>query len=192
MKMYRKRLFSYFNDELTFLQNQEVELARKDGLSEKQIQLFASGEYNFLQMQEIRQILCENPEKKSYKYFLNSDLNYIQIREIGDKVKNHEKLHVSFLSKKIVGAFLLITIMLFVMLFVPIYTKPSLYLKQDIVKLSQGESFYPMKYIYTYSGKGKLILPNVVDTNKKGNQIVVYRLITKEKKIEKILLIKIE
>lgn len=187
--MNTKTMISYFESELTPLQNKEIQEGIKNGLSKKQVMTYASKEYNFLQMEQLRLALEHQLDKTKMKYLYDSSLSYLTMKEIREKLENNEILDIKVSRKNVIHSFLIVSILLMFTLFVPVYSKPRLMLKEDSITLKQGESFNPMSYIQLYTGKGKLIIPSVVDTKKKGNQIVIYRLITDEKTIDKILLI---
>lgn len=186
--MNTKSLLATFESELTYLQQKEIEEGKKKGLSDKQISLYSGREYNFLQMKEIRLALEHGIEMRDVRKMLDSSLSFEKMREIRLQLENKEKVIV---HRNVMPVFIVVIVLLFVTLFVPVYSKPYLSLKKDCIELKQGDTFEAMAYIDKFRGKGKLIVPSNVDTNKKGNQIVVYKLITDEKEIEKTLLIKI-
>lgn len=186
--MNTKLLLATFESELTYLQQKEIEEGKRNGLNDKQISLYSGREYNFLQMKEIRLALEHGIEVKGVRKMLDSSLSFERMREIRIQLENKEKVIV---HRNVMPVFIAVIVLLFITLFVPVYSKPYLSLKKDCIELKQGDTFEAMSYIDKFRGKGKLIVPSNVDTSKKGNQIVVYKLITDEKEIEKVLLIKI-
>lgn len=187
--MNKKTIFSYFTNELSPLQKEQLLFAKQDSINDKYIGILSSGEYNFKQMEQIRLALKHKIDSSKMKYLLDSSLSHETMEDIRMKLENNEVLDISISHKRVIHTFIVVSVLLMIALFVPVYSKPRLLLKEDSITLQQDESFDAMKYIQIYTGKGRLIIPSVVDTNKKGNQVVVYRLITDEKTIEKILLI---
>lgn len=184
-----KTIISYFENELTPLQNIEIQEGIKNGLSKKQVMTYASKEYNFLQMEQLRLALEHQLDKTKMKCLYDSSLPFQTMKEIREKLEKNEIINEKIIHKNVIHSFLFVSVLLMITLFVPVYSKPRLLLKEDSITLKQGETFNPMSYIQLYTGKGKLIIPSAVETNEKGNQIVVYRLITDEKTIDKMLLI---
>lgn len=187
--MNTKTMISYFESELTPLQNYEIQEGIKNGLSKKQVMTYASKEYNFLQMEQLRLALEHRLNRTEMKYLYDSSLSYITMKEIREKLENNERIDIKISHKNVIHSFLIVSILLMITLFLPVYSKPRLLLKEDSITLKQGDTFNPMSYIQLYTGKGKLIVPSSINTNEKGNQIAIYRLITVEKTIDKILLI---
>lgn len=190
--MIRKKIFASFTTELTFLQKQEIEKGIRAGLKEAEIRHFASSEFNHLQMQEIRLAFENGLDVKKIKRMCHSSLSYKWMKWMRLEMEKGKKVEDLYLKKQIVMLLIVCLSALFVNLFVPVEQDPYLTLTHSSVQLVVGDPFQPMDYIESYSKtKGTLILPDNVDTSKEGDQIAVYRLMSKDTLIEKILYISV-
>ncbi len=185
-----KTILACFENELTFLQTKEVELGFKHGLKKEDVKIYASREYNHLQMRELRLCLEYGIEKKKMKRILHSDVSYLKMKEMRLKLEKGEKIAID-LRRYVPLCMIGVCLCLFVTMF-PV-NEASLELKTDSITLQCGEIFEPMSYIKSFSSKkGQLILPSSIDTSKQGNHVVIYRLKTTSKDIEKVLYVKVE
>ena len=183
---YVKKFLSCFTSEFTCLQKEEIRIGFANGLSEKQVIVYASCEFNHLQMEQMRLALEHGVAWKDVKRSMHADMC----------VKKMQEVRLSLESGLFVGrdyvhlCFPIVMLSLLVCLFLTLYgnEKPHLRLKKDTVTLSCGEVFEPMEYIDSFSSyRGQLVLPSTIDTNQPGNHVAVYRLKTKHETLEKIL-----
>ena len=186
-----KMIMACFESELTFLQKKEIELGIKHGLKEKEIKLYGAREYNYLQMREIRLGFEHGIEYKQIKKYMNPEISFERMVQIRMQLEAGEKVKIDY--QRYIPLFVFVCFLLLFTLF-PIETqKPYLELKSDTITLECGESFDPMAYVKSYSSmKGELILPSTIDTNVKGNYVVVYRFRTVKEEIEKLLYVKVQ
>lgn len=186
-----KMIMACFESELTFLQKKEIELGIKHGLKEKEIKLYASREYNYLQMREIRLCFEQGIEYKQIKKYMNAEIQFERMHQMRMQIEAGEKVKMDY--QRYSPLFVFVCLLLLFTLFPMETQKPYLELKSDTVTLECGESFDPMAYVKSYSSmKGELILPSTIDTNQKGNYVVVYRFRTIKEEIEKLLYITVK
>lgn len=183
-----KTLYACFDPELTYLQTQEIEEGKKAGLTDQQIQAFSFSAYNYLQMKELRLALQSGMDKKRIKCMFRPALSHETMHWMRMQLENGEKVDDVIFKKHLIAFFLSLILLLSFTLFMPSYEAPYLELKEDSIHLQIGEAFHPMEYIEGYSrGKGQLILPEMIDTQKEGDYVLVYKLMSKDTLIEKVL-----
>ncbi len=186
-----KMMMACFETELTYLQKKEIEIGRKHGLKEKEINLYASREYNYLQMREIRLCFEHGIEYKKIKKYMNAEISFERMHQIRMQLEAGKKVKIDY--QRYVPVFLFVSFLLFLSLFPMEEQKPYLELVSDTVVLQCGQSFDPMSYVKSFSSlKGELILPSSIDTNQRGNYVVVYRFRTVKEEIEKLLYVKVQ
>lgn len=183
-----KTLYACFDNELTYLQAHEIAEAKKAGLTDQQIQSFSFPAYNHLQMKEIRLALQNGTDTKKMRCMLRPGLSYEAMHWMRLRLEKGEKVDDIILKKNLVVVFVVLIVLLSLVLYMPPYEAPYLELKQDSVILETGAPFHPMEYIEGYSrGKGQLILPESIDTQKEGEYVLVYKLMSDDTLIEKVL-----
>lgn len=183
-----KTLYAYFDNDLTYLQNKEIEEARKAGLSDQEIQTFSFSAYNHLQMKELRLALQSGMDIKKMRCMFRPGLSHEMMHWMRLQLEKGEKVEDIILKKHLVMIFVILLVLLALTLYMPVYEEPYLELKEDSITLEVGDPFHPMAYIEGYSrGKGQLILPETIDTEKEGNYVLVYKLMSKDTLIEKVL-----
>lgn len=186
--MIAKMIFSYFDNELTYLQLREIDEAKKAGLTEEDICILSQGGYNHLQMHEIRLALQKGIDQKKMRCMFHPSLSYETMHYIRLQLEKGEDVDDIIFKKQLIAFFLFLLLLLGLTLFMPAHEEPFLELKSDSVILEVGEAFHPMEYIDSYSrGKGQLILPETIDTQKEGNYVLVYKLMSEDTLIEKVL-----
>lgn len=177
------------------LQKEQIELGRKEGLSERQIRLYAKHRYSFLQMQEIRTALADgfsirDVRKLCRPWYSDRDMEKIRLR-LKNKEKNPSGMSVRTWCAG--AALLVLGAALIISGYIRISERPDLSLSAAAVTLKAGEPFEPMKYVASCSQKAeKLSLPSGVDTLSPGTKAAVYRLKAGQEEITRILLVKVE
>ncbi len=186
-----KMIMACFETELTYLQKKEIEIGRKHRLKEKEINLYASREYNHLQMREMRLCFEHGIEYKKIKKYMNAEISFERMHQMRMQLEAGKKVKIDY--QRYVPVFLFVSFLLFLSLFPMEEQKPYLELVSDTVVLQCGQSFDPMSYVKSFSSlKGELILPSLIDTNQRGNYVVVYRFRTVKEEIEKLLYVKVQ
>lgn len=175
-----KMLYACFDTELTFLQKQQVLLGKKNGLSNTQIQMYASREFNYLQMEQIRLAFQQGVSEKVIHKMCHAHLSIDTLHAL----RTNEKQTIHNTRKYVIW---------FALLFVSIVwmipkEQPYFSLTQEEVTIHVGDPFDPMQYIDTYSyTKGRIEIPQMISTDTSGHYICVYRFISQNVKIEKVL-----
>lgn len=191
--MFGKDMTMVFDDSFFFLQRREIAESRNCGLDEEQIRLFAKHCYNHEQMHEIRLALEHGYDRNQIKAMLRSDIVAEDMRDMRKRIEHGEIVKRKQSAAGLLKIVFLFLLILFVILFSWAGRNDSrLDLKTDTVVLKKGEVFEPMAYVSSYAGrKGRLILPEVISTEKQGTQIVVYRLQCGGQEIRKTLRVEI-
>lgn len=184
-----KTIYACFDSELTFLQNQEIEIGRRSGLSEKNIQKYACREYNFLQMEQIRLAFQQGLDWKYVKYICNPTLRIEQMK----LYRKNPLLALIDRKKKWIVRICIGCICFCISIYCFYrYEEPYLKLKHETVNMKVGDTFSPMEYIDSYSNQyGELILPQPIDTSKSGNYVLLYTLLVGNTQIEKVLYVNV-
>ena len=175
-------------NQMTLLQNEQIELGTKNGLSEKQIRLYAKKKYNFLQMQELRQGLEAGLTRKQMRILLHGSLSHQEMNALRTAMEKGEipyRPYPWILTECVLAAVLA---GLGAGSMRMVQDRPYLYLEKEQIRLKQGEAFDPSAYIRSVSNRrGKLILPVDLDTSSPGHKAAVYRLVSREGEIIRIL-----
>ena len=175
--MFRK-ICAIFTQDLTYLQEKELEEALYHGLSDRQIAFLSRQGWNHEKMHEARLCLQDGIPIKQIKKLMRLETDEIRTKrkqiERGEIVElksfRWETLSMCMVS---IGV-----ICLLLSGFIQSRNKPYLHLKTDSVLLKKGETFDPMSYVESYSSSHRrLYLPEAVNTSKEGSYMVVYKLV---------------
>ena len=159
---------------LGILQQEQIELGRKSGLSTAQIKLYAKPRYNFLQMQEIRLALEAGASPKEIKMNYRENVSHQameKLRQEGD----YQKDNFSLAPYYIVGV---LSILLIIGFIIGSYFRiqDDLYINfiHDEIVLSSAQELQPFNYVVNYHPKGQLSVLNNLGADEEG--VLVYRL----------------
>lgn len=176
------------NRKLTLLQNEQIELGRKHGLQEKQIRLYAKPSYNFLQMQELRTAMENGITGRNLRFLLKPSLSHQEMSRIRRCLEQGQQPLIPYPYGKILTAAAAVLMGLGIVALEAVHDRPYLLLNRESVTLKQGDVFDASSYIERDDNRaGKLILPVDVDTSEPGRKAAVYRYVTDEGEIVRIL-----
>ncbi len=185
---YQRRSFSY-------LQNEQVELGRENGLSEQQIREYAKPCFNFRQMQEIRLAIENNTNAHQRKAMRHMYLDAEQMKKMRLKLEHGELLINPAIPAQVIytGLISLLLCLGLGTLCTLASQGPYLKLNSETVTLKVDEAFEPIKYIDSVSEKkGTLLLPEHLDTSAEGNYLAVYHLLSQGEDIIRTLTVNIK
>jgi|GEM_PF-1594677 len=170
--------------EMTFLQRQELEYARKAGLSAEQISLLGSG-FNFLQMQEIRKALQAGMAEAEIRRYAHPWISNADMAEIFGCLQRHEPVPEPE-EKPPAGRRHRSRILLIPLLAVPACMAAAIHpradaaeplaLKLQEVTIPCGTVFDPSLYAEISDPSGDLILPPSFHAERPENRIALYQL----------------
>lgn len=171
-------------DTLTFLQQKEIESARKTGISDEHLAICLDNHLNYLQIREVCRAIKDGVDICDIKRAAQAHVSSQDMEELFRCLKNGEEPMIQLSSyreprrfsrtAKIACCAAGLAILL---MFVPqpeTETAEVLTLTADEIVLSCGEIFYPEKYILSGTQSGKLKLPSSFHAEKPENRIVLY------------------
>lgn len=193
--VYGKELYAGFHQEYSLLQKSEIKKGMDDGLTIQEVEKYASPAYNFMQMKEIRTAIEEKIPEKEYAVMCDPAISAEEMKEMrirlahGQIVRRHGTVW-----RMAVGSVCVLGLVGYLgyAMFAP-KQMPELTLSSQEITLSVGEQFEPMYYIQNYNGEdGQLILPEFVSTGTAGRKAAVYRLLTKDTELVRILYVNVK
>lgn len=193
-----KQLDRYDRLNLNVFQLREIQIAFQNGLTEDQVDVFATGEFDSLQMKEIRlgyEMGLTQEQILSYANpAIDADaMNHMRIsidRNTGLSEKKRADLNQKkWKTRMMIAVFILTCISIGISAILVneeaklYFQKLNLVLVDDTIELQTGEAFYPMEYVseYTQDENVELILPEGIDTTHPGCIKVMYKLKNKRK-----------
>ena len=151
------------------LQQEQIDLGKKHGLSNKQVHIYAKEKYDFLQMQEMRLALEEGMHPLKVRLFFTSRKTH----EVMEKLRESEKDEVVEPVPYFVAISCAVVIVICIIgaLFVYMHFEPDFLLKESVIYIRKGERINPLSYI-DEEFKDKV---EIIEKQKEnGNHVVVY------------------
>lgn len=186
----------------TPLQEAEINLGYEHNLEKREVRIYAKKKFNHLQMQEIRLGFEYGLSIKEVKKYARAWIPYYQMKELREEIMLGDRANVPTimpggLTKDIYlyGSFVCILgIFAFGYLFQTIFTERlNLELTEEWIELDGSTPFQPEAYIQSYTKENtKLILPDKIDFRVPGQRVVLYQLLRKDEKVERLLRIRIK
>ena len=184
---YQKSVFSC-------LQNEQIEIGRENGLSEKEISEYAKPYYNFMQMQQIRLAIEHDTDPEQRKGMRHFRYSAEKMKDLRLRLEHGELLMNPAVPAIVwAGLFAMTAAFAGLLLICQNSVKgPYLNLVTDEVVLEEGDLFDPMMYVESCSEKkGTLYLPENIDTSEPGRFAAVYHFVSDGQDIMRTLMISV-
>ncbi len=166
---------NFFSSSLDSLQEEQVRLGRQNGLTAKDVHIYAKPSYNWMMMQEIRLILENETDTRRRRQLIKETVR-------PQRERMRQLLFPKALTLKEDGIWIgvLVLILLSVILFLRISlmrirNRPFLNLQEEAV-LQEGASFDPAAYVLSHSEGNLTCLTPQIDTGTAGDRVAVYLL----------------
>lgn len=150
------------------LQREQIDLGKKNGLSDRAIRIYAKEKYDFLQMQEIRMALESgmSPWKVRFRFFPWIPHQAMEkIRELSEEEVDDPKPYYSAIIVTVIIMGIII-----IGLFIHMHLVPPFTLKLDEIEIKKGERINPIKYL----DESYVDSVTIQQGEEKGNRVILY------------------